>query len=1370
MDGDYKHWDQTTSRELRAHAFDVLGMVFKSHLKITDNEWAYLTACCLDASVQIGHFRFKGDLGTLSGDPFTTIVNNTLNELVHMFAFYKLNPGSDYFSSIRLKVGGDDNLSCPVPGVVWNPLAFGGAVKALGLQYWPVDKEASALGDELVDFENVTFLGARPVNYQGMWAGALNKESLFEGLHWMDSDTLQLTVNTYLELASVHGNMFYEDFYNVIVKALVAEGLETHFMPTYEEVVNPRVGYVPPLNRATWEDFLPTNQGQPTQQAITDAVIRGVLDNAVGRWAAKYGYLQHLVDLIDHRAKVRKVYEALRPYLIDVSEEQIDSHDLSKCNLIEIIGYSYKFFKTNNECLKVVTDEEAQRRWVEARDHHFRSNPHHAQYWSKLQRGDAVPFGVLEEVVVDQLAARWRRHPEETEFNVDSIYEIDYSVFANLPKSQRKLRVIVDTIQRSMKPMVCTSSGAPVGDVSKYVTPGRDLTKIQQQGVVNNLRSMGSGVLSRDNFSIPKMDLDFGLESKVLRKVVDWTTAQPKGTKLFSVSVPAGILKLGNQRNLQNMAFDNFMFWRGNVKMTIKVNGTPFQQGMLVGAFTNNAEDFSSSSVDQVFRKSHVKIFPAHNSLVEFEIPFRYFRARWNTTIRDTSLWNSIGVFTIWVYAALVSKTETDVVQVSISSSFPDAELTLPRPGGQMIGTGPDPSAIARGVQQVVSVIKAADAVANAVQAFLPAAPSVADYKIPARPLPGVVVPTRVFDPDSKMVGTGASYSTYNIGEVMGSVPVQNYNTGVDARPMMDNPPVASGSLPVQQQFSGMSKALGPEPTVSMQLAPHAMARTCPDTFGINQSEMDMDFLASRQNFVAIVPWKVKQDRETPLLRMALGPHRPADAVLDGTFVPQWEIFDLVTFWHADIVLSLTVVKTNMHSGSLLVSIGYGAHEPPRAADATTYFNQILDFSGACNEGVVRIPYQAATDWLYVYNGFNAYNEHQDQHFGWLSVFIQNSLVGPSTVSDSVSVLVLLHFENARFAVPRTQRWFSAFNADLHKPSKLTVADMRARFVTNAQAYGADLGSKLTAVEFDTDSRGLTTSIVKKGTETFSITKMVGTAGGASLGERPTGSAESPDERGVAAPEVSNIPRAKAPLTRPEGVVLGQQLEFSVTNLADILRRYRLKAVIIDGKVQGLDEVVAHVVYGQRETCITVPVFPENWPGADWFASWKGTIKYRIFSYCKSEGHQGFSVRLHLFNYNEYERAASYTVFGDGNYRISDDIEATLQFTGSSPALEESYPLTGNRHFLDVSVPFQNIYNWLHAKGYRAKLVINFDTKPGTEIHIFDCAGDDFAFGNYIGCPKTGLTGPYVRATGITVPDTLSLNGMMLVNKNIARK
>jgi len=392
-----------------------------------------------------------------------------------------------------------------------------------------------------------------------------------------------------------------------------------------------------------------------------------------------------------------------------------------------------------------------------------------------------------------------------------------------------------------------------------------------------------------------------------------------------------------------------------------------------------------------------------------------------------------------------------------------------------------------------------------------------------------------------------------------------------------------------------------------------------------------------------------------------------------------------------------------------------------------------------------------------------AYNEHQDQHFGWLSLFIQNSLVGPSTVSDSVSVLLLLHFENARFAVPRTQRWFSFFNANLHAPPKLTVADLRDRYAENQRAYGEDFGLKMTALEFNTTSKDLAIHMVKKSSTPISVNQMVGTAA-----DESSSAVVKPPEQGLVAPEVSNVPKTDPPKQKPEAVALGEQLEFAVTNVADLLRRYRLKVTIIDDKVQGLDEKTAKVVYGQRETCITIPVCPSDWPGAQWFASWKGTIKYRIFSYSKTEGQQGFSVRLHLFNNNEYQRAASYTLYGDGNYRIADDIEATLGFVGSSPALEESYPISSYRHFLDVSVPFQNIYNWLHADGYRAKLIINYDTKPGTEIHIYDCAGDDFAFGNYIGCPKTGLAGPIISATGITVPETLSLNGMMLTKKNIS--
>jgi hypothetical protein len=318
----------------------------------------------------------------------------------------------------------------------------------------------------------------------------------------------------------------------------------------------------------------------------------------------------------------------------------------------------------------------------------------------------------------------------------------------------------------------------------------------------------------------------------------------------------------------------------------------------------------------------------------------------------------------------------------------------------------------------------------------------------------------------------------------------------------------------------------------------------------------------------------------------------------------------------------------------------------------------------------------------------------------------------------------------------------------------LTVGDMRVLCAENVAQLGSTYGGYITALACGIPPTKFTEILQKPVATKLSVKQFVAT-----MGKAP--------EQGVESPEVANMESTIPPRVSAQRVVPGEKFEFGITNLVDINRRYRLEFMIKNGQtVIGSNESVAVVVDGKRDSCITIPVRPENWPGAAWYASWKGSIKYRIFSYSRGPN-AGFGVRVHLFNQNGYTRAASYTIFGDGAYNISADQTLNLDLSGSSPALEESYPLTETTHFLDVSVPFHNIYNWLHASDYRSKLILNFDSSDNTQIVVYSCAGDDFAFGNYIGCPATGLTGPlFTNKSSAALNPILAINGMMVAKEN----
>ncbi|ASH99194.1 polyprotein [Pansavirus 2] len=458
------------------------------------------------------------------------------------------------------------------------------------------------------------------------------------------------------------------------------------------------------------------------------------------------------------------------------------------------------------------------------------------------------------------------------------------------------------------------------------------------------------------------VSLQSAAESKIYRGSVSWPTSAARGTVLKSFTAPMGLLSMESSTNVQNMAFQNYTFWRGSCVLHVSINGNPFQQGLLCVYFYPLSEKGDSLPIENWPCTTHVFLRPGFSNNVELSIPYRYptdflrLAPQGNHTQRD------LGTFVIGVYSPL-SNAESESVTVTFYSSFPGSRFHTPK--------------------------------------------------------------TRSWRAQGQGHSTVNQNYYYDIRDIAGSVGIE---AASDASGMtqsneldmpLDNPPIASGMVPTAPVFAGMSKTVGLEPTVSMELHPVAMDRFHKNCF--NPEELTTKWTLGLPFLLTRFDWTTTDqsgvEKAVVKLDSALGQsfgdaHRqiPAPVALLNMFL----------FWHSDIEVTIKAIKTPYHSGRLRATMSY-AHAVDSYDESTSYYNQVLDFSDG-DEAKVNIPYLANTEFRRTRDGaLNVLPDYFDKYgIGDLTFYVVNPLRCLSlAVSTSIDVLVFARLTNPVVACPR---------------------------------------------------------------------------------------------------------------------------------------------------------------------------------------------------------------------------------------------------------------------------------------------------------------------------------------------------------------
>jgi len=195
-----------------------------------------------------------------------------------------------------------------------------------------------------------------------------------------------------------------------------------------------------------------------------------------------------------------------------------------------------------------------------------------------------------------------------------------------------------------------------------------------------------------------------------------------------------------------------------------------------------------------------------------------------------------------------------------------------------------------------------------------------------------------------------------------------------------------------------------------------------PGFAGNDIDEMSLEYICNRSAYLTAFSWATSATQGTDLWTFSNSATNYATlSTIDGraiySYIPAGFVANYFTYYRWDAVVIIKVVKTEFHTGKLLISYrpGYNASNLPTSSQETYLPREVLDLKES-DTFVIKIPYVSITPWA----KFN-------DVLGCIRLSVFNPLNAPTSVSSSVDVIIELAAENVNFAGISNSRLTPAF-------------------------------------------------------------------------------------------------------------------------------------------------------------------------------------------------------------------------------------------------------------------------------------------------------------------------------------------------------
>lgn len=486
----------------------------------------------------------------------------------------------------------------------------------------------------------------------------------------------------------------------------------------------------------------------------------------------------------------------------------------------------------------------------------------------------------------------------------------------------------------------------------------------------------------------------------------NWTT-----TAFASLTFPPWQLYM-SKANIKKK-LDNFMFFRGTMKLKVILNASPFHYGDLRMSYRpfeytpDNIYAFGSS-IDRIplSQRPGIDLRPQDGDTYDLTLPFFYHKDM--IQVSRLTEWEKMGTIHLdeFVQLAVANASAANNVTITVYGWFEDVQLS-----GATNALSLQSSDRKKG--------KSSDEYGNGVISGPASAIADAAGKLTSAPFIG---------PYARATELGAS-AVSKIAKLFGytDVPIIDHTT-----PFKNMP------------FSHMASAHSSEPTEKLFLDPKGELTIDPRTVGLGEEdEMAFDYICTKESLLTSFSWAASDAAETNKLMLPVSPSQFAVTPVTGSakiaFTPMGHLSQLFYNWRGDIDIRLKVICSKFHRGRLLVTWDPLANLA--SIDSTNMMNvayqRVIDI-GTETDVNITIPYMQATKYMRVFQAENyttlpnnsmwltaapwtSYQtETQTLNFynGILTVKVLNQLSSPSSTANVTVLVYSKGKENIEFANP----------------------------------------------------------------------------------------------------------------------------------------------------------------------------------------------------------------------------------------------------------------------------------------------------------------------------------------------------------------
>lgn len=148
---------------------------------------------------------------------------------------------------------------------------------------------------------------------------------------------------------------------------------------------------------------------------------------------------------------------------------------------------------------------------------------------------------------------------------------------------------------------------------------------------------------SHSSITEPFYDFKYALESKIRRNQLTWSSTTGAGALLTSIDIPWGFIDSSANATIQDMAFNNYVYFSGDFELTFQVNGPPTAYGAVWVCFAPLTKYQSSEIGPWIYGLDGVWLVPNGDTTVTLKIPFKFYRNVMNTFVGGSLSAESLG-------------------------------------------------------------------------------------------------------------------------------------------------------------------------------------------------------------------------------------------------------------------------------------------------------------------------------------------------------------------------------------------------------------------------------------------------------------------------------------------------------------------------------------------------------------------------------------------------------------------------------------------------------------------------------------------------------------------------------------------------------